>query len=163
MLKQASTLLLTTRRIPQLYYGTEIMMNGVKSKSDGYVRKDFPGGWDDDKETVFTAAGRSKLQNDCYNFYKTLLNWRKGNDVIAKGSMTQFMVQNGVYAYARQYEGKTVFVMLNGTDTSTTVSLKFYKEILKDTKQGKDILSGQIITFGKELKMQPRESLVIEL
>lgn len=76
--------------------------------------------------------------------------------------MTQFMVQNGVYAYARQYEGKTVFVMLNGTDTSTTVSLKFYKEILKDTKQGKDILSGQIITFGKELKMQPRESLVID-
>lgn len=45
MLKQASTLLLTTRRIPQLYYGTEIMMNGVKNKSDGYVRKDFPGGW----------------------------------------------------------------------------------------------------------------------
>ena len=42
MLKQASTLLLTTRRIPQLYYGTEVMMNGVKSKSDGYVRKDFP-------------------------------------------------------------------------------------------------------------------------
>ncbi len=163
MLKQASTLLLTTRRIPQLYYGTEIMMNGVKSKSDGYVRKDFPGGWTGDTETALTAAGRSKIQNECYNFYKTLLNWRKGNDVIAKGSMVQFMVQNGVYAYARQHEGKTVFVMLNGTDAETTVPLKFYKEILKDSKQGKDILSGKTVTFGESLTMGPRESLVIEL
>ena len=139
------------------------MMNGVKSKSDGYVRKDFPGGWADDKETALTAEGRSKIQNDCYNFYKTILNWRKGNDVIAKGSMTQFMVQNGVYAYARQHEGKTVFVMLNGTDSATAVPLKFHKEILKDAKQGKDILSGRTITFGEELKMGARESLVIEL
>ena len=163
MLKQASTLLLTTRRIPQLYYGTEIMMNGVKSKSDGYVRKDFPGGWTGDATTALTATGRTKIQNECYDFYKTLLNCRKGNDVIAKGSMVQFMVQNGVYAYARQYEGKTIFVMLNGTDAETTVPLKFYKEILKNSKQGKDILSGKAITFGEELKMGPRESLVIEL
>lgn len=163
MLKQATTLLLTTRRIPQLYYGTEIMMNGTKSKSDGYVRCDFPGGWAGDKQNAFTAEGRTELQNECYNFYKTILNWRKGNDVIAKGSMTQFMVQNGVYAYARQYEGKTVFVMLNGTDNETTLPLKFYKEILKDATQGKDILSGRTISFTEDLKMAPRESLVIEL
>ena len=163
MLKQASTLLLTTRRIPQIYYGTEIMMNGVKNNSDGYVRKDFPGGWADDQETALTAEVRSAIQKDCYNFYKTILNWRKGNDVIAKGSMTQFMVQNGVYAYARQHEGKTVFVMLNGTNAETVVPLKFYKEILKEKQQGKDILTGKAIIFGIELKMQPRESLVIEL
>ena len=60
MLKQASTLLLTTRRIPQLYYGTEVMMNGVKSKSDGYVRKDFPGGWTGDATNALTPAGRTK-------------------------------------------------------------------------------------------------------
>lgn len=163
LLKQATTLLLTTRRIPQLYYGTEVLMNGVKAKSDGYVRKDFPGGWADDPQNAFTPEGRTPEQNECYNFYKTLLNWRKGNDVIAKGSMTQFMVQNGVYAYARQYEGKTVLVMLNGTDTETSIPLKFYREILKDTPQGRDILSGRTITFGEELKMSARESLVIEL
>ena len=163
ILKQATTLLLTTRRIPQLYYGTEILMNGVKAKSDGYVRKDFPGGWPGDRQNAFTREGRTPEQNECYDFYRTILNWRKGNNVIAKGSMTQFMVQNGVYAYARQYEGKTVFVMLNGTDSETTVPLKFYQEILKDIPQGRDILSGRTITFGEELKMQARESLVIEL
>lgn len=91
------------------------------------------------------------------------MNWRKGNKVIAKGSMVQFMVQEGVYAYARQYEGKTVFVMLNGTDSETTLPLKYYKEILGDKSQGKDVLTGKMVKFGDTLVMQSRESLVIEL
>lgn len=163
MLKQASTLLLTTRRIPQLYYGSEVMMNGVKSQSDGYVRKDFPGGWSGDKANAFRAEGRSAVQRDCFDFYKTLLNWRKGNEVIAKGSMVQFMVQHGVYAYARQYEGKTVFVLLNGTDAETTLPLKYYKEILKDRVSGKDVLTGRTIGLTEPLTLAPRESLVLEL
>lgn len=163
MLKQASTLLLTTRRIPQLYYGSEVMMNGVKSQSDGYVRKDFPGGWSGDKANAFRAEGRSAVQRDCFDFYKTLLNWRKGNEVIAKGSMVQFMVQHGVYAYARQYEGKTIFVLLNGTDAETTLPLKYYKEILKDRASGKDVLTGRTIGLTEPLTLAPRESLVLEL
>ena len=139
------------------------MLNGIKAVTDGNVRKDFPGGWPDDKVTAFTPEGRTPLQNECYNFFKTILNWRKGNEVIAKGSMVQFMVQEGVYAYARQYEGKTVFVMLNGTDAATTVPLKFYREILGEKKQGKDVLTGKQVAFGEALSMQPRESLVIEL
>ena len=77
--------------------------------------------------------------------------------------MTQFMVQSGVYAYARQYDGQTVFVMLNGTDQEITLPLNFYKEVLKDKTQGKDILTGKVIDLNSELKMMPRESLVIEL
>lgn len=163
MLKQASTLLLTTRRIPQIYYGTEVMMNGTKAKGDGYVRKDFPGGWADDKVSAFTPDGRNDLQNESYNFFKKLLNWRKGNEVIAKGSMVQFMVQHGVYAYARQHNGKTVFVLLNGTDSETTLPLKYYKEVLQETKQAQDVLTGKTVVLNNELKMQPRESLVLEL
>ena len=165
MLRQASTLLLTTRRIPQLYYGTEVMMNGVKAITDGYVRKDMPGGWPDDTTTALTASGRSELQNECYNFYRTLLQWRRGrgNDLIAKGTMTQFMVQNGVYAYARQYEGRTVFIMLNGTDQTTTVPLSIYREVLGDAAEGTDVLTGRTITLTGELEMSARESLVIEL
>ncbi len=163
MLKQAATILLTTRRIPQLYYGTEIMMNGVKSQSDGYVRKDFPGGWNDDTVSALTAEGRTPLQNESYDFFKTLLNWRKGNEVIAKGDMVQFMPQNGVYAYARQYDGKTVFVMLNGTDAETTVPLSFYKEVLNGHTSGTDVLTGKTVVLQDKLTMAPRESLVIEL
>ncbi len=162
-LRQAATLLLTTRRIPQLYYGTEVMMNGVKTVTDGHVRKDFPGGWADDKVSAFTPEGRTELQNECYNFFRTLLRWRRGNEVIAKGSMVQFMVQEGVYAYARQYEGKTVFVMLNGTDAPTTVSLRYYQEILQGHREAKDILTGRTVILDNALQMQSRESLVLEL
>lgn len=162
-LKQAVTILLTTRRIPQLYYGTEVMMNGLKQTSDGYVRKDFPGGWEGDPQNAFTASTRTAIQNECFNFYRTVLNWRKGNDVIAKGSMIQFAPQQGVYTYARRYNGKTVFVMLNGTDAEVNLPLKYYKEILEGLKQGKDIITNRTISLGDELKMAPRESLIIEL
>ncbi|NDV84314.1 glycoside hydrolase family 13 protein [Bacteroides sp. 51] len=162
-LKQAVAILLTTRRIPQLYYGTEVMMNGVKHKSDGYVRKDFPGGWADDSQNAFTAASRTDIQNQCYNFYRTVLNWRKGNDVIAKGDMVQFAPQYGVYVYARQLEGKTVLVMLNGTDAEVNLPLNYYKEILEGVKQGKDIITNKTVTLGQELKMAAREVLIIEM
>jgi len=163
LLKQAITILLTTHRIPQLYYGTEVMMNGVKTKTDGNVRNDFPGGWEGDKNNAFTAEGRTKLQNECYNFYRNLLHWRKGNEVISKGTMTQFLIEDGVYAYARQYNGKTVFIMLNGTDKETTVSLNCYKEILLNKTQGKDILTGRTVSLGEKLTMNPRETYVLEL
>lgn len=163
MLKQAITLLLTTHRIPQLYYGTEVLMNGVKVKTDGYVRKDFPGGWQEDKTTAFTAAGRSEKQNECYNFFRDLLHWRQGNEVISKGTMIQFLPQNGVYAYARRYKDKTVFVMLNGTDGEVNAPLSYYKEILGDKNVGRNILTKENIRLVETIKMAPRESLVIEL
>ncbi len=162
-LKQAITMLLTVPRIPQLYYGTEVLLNGVKNITDGYVRKDFPGGWKGDKQNAFTAAGRTAAQNECFDFYKTILHWRKGNEVISRGNMTHFIVENSVYAYARQLNDKTVFVMLNGSDKETTADLSIYAEILQGYASGKDVLTGKTIQLGKELKMQPRETLLIEL
>ena len=162
-LKQAITMLLTVPRIPQLYYGTEVLMNGVKTITDGYVRKDFPGGWKDDKQNAFTAAGRTTAQNECFDFYKTILHWRKNNEVISRGSMTHFIVENSVYAYARQLNNKTGFVMLNGSDKEITADLNIYAEILQGYASGKEVLTGRTIQLGKEMKMQPRETLVIEL
>lgn len=163
LLKQAVAVLLTTRRIPQLYYGTEVMMNGEKKKSDGYVRKDFPGGWERDARNAFTPQGRTAVQNECYNYYRTILNWRKGNEVIAKGEMKHFSPQQGVYVYARQYKGKTVLVMINGRNEKTTLPLHFYTEILEGKREGKDIITGRAITFGETLEMAGREALIIEL
>lgn len=162
-LKQAATLLLTTRRIPQLYYGTEVLMNGTKQATDGHVRKDFPGGWQGDEANAFTSTQLDSLQRDCYRFFQRLLHWRKGNEVIARGEMTQFLVQQGVYAYARHYEGRTVLVLLNGSDSPTTLPLHPYKEVLGHAVQGRDVISGRIVPLDRPLTMEARESLVIEL
>lgn len=163
MLKQAITLLLTTHRIPQLYYGTEIMMNGTKAVTDGNVRKDFPGGWLGDKQDAFTQAGRTATQNESYNFFRRLLHWRQGNEVISKGTMTQFIPQNGIYAFARQYNGKTVLVILNGNDKESSIPVEVYKEILGEKNEGRDVLTGMNIKLANTLTMTPRQSLVIEL
>lgn len=106
-LKQAMAILLTVKRIPQLYYGTEILMNGTKEKTDGYVRKDFPGGFPGDDHNAFTAEGRTPEENDMFTWLSRLLHWRQGNDVITNGSQTQFIPYNGVYVIARRYNGKT--------------------------------------------------------
>lgn len=163
-LKQAITLLLTTRRIPQLYYGTEVMMNGTKDKSDGYVRKDFPGGWEGDAQNAFTTEGRTPIQNEAYNYFKNLLHWRKGNEVIAKGNMKHFMPFNGTYVYSRSYDGKTVLVILNGTSKTQELPVARYTEVIQDHKQGKDIIDGSIIDFTQEnIKLAPYQSMVVEL
>ena len=51
--KLALTLVLTTRGIPQIYYGDEIGMRGNKAEGDGDIRRDFPGGWDGDENNAF--------------------------------------------------------------------------------------------------------------
>src|SRR3546814_9685727 len=51
--------LLTTRGIPQLYYGTEILMKNY-ANPDGLVRDDFPGGWNGDTKNKFGASGRDR-------------------------------------------------------------------------------------------------------
>lgn len=161
MLKQAMTLLLTVRRIPQLYYGTEILMNGTKEITDGSVRKDFPGGWTEDKHNAFTAAGRTAEENDMFNWTKTLLNWRKGCEVIAKGDMVHFTPINGCYVYARKLQGKTVLVILNGTGQAQELPMNRYAEVIGSVKQTKDVTTGKVVSLEGTLKLAARESLVL--
>ena len=162
-LKQAVTLLLTIPRIPQLYYGTEIMMNGQKNISDGYVRKDFPGGWKEDTQNAFTKEGRTQIQNEVFDYISKILHWRKDNVVISEGTMKHFLPQNGIYVFARSFEGKTDLVILNGTSKEQTLPIKHYSEVLKEAVTGKDIISEEMINLSKDLTLSPRQSMIIEL
>lgn len=159
--KQAITFLLTTRGIPQIYYGTEILMTGDKGKGDGDLRKDFPGGWKDDTTENFTANGRTAMQNEAFDFTRKLLNWRKGNEVLGKGTLKHYSIQNGTYVYERKYNGRSVVVMMNGTGQAQTLNLTPYREILPQA-EAKDFLSGRTVTLGETLELQPREILLLE-
>ena len=162
MLKQALALLMTVRRIPQLYYGTEIMMNGTKEVTDGHVRKDFPGGFPGDDHNAFTREGRTKAEQQMFSWLSRLLHWRKGNQVITKGTMTQFIPFNGIYVIARQYKGKTAMTVLNGTAKPAKMDVKRYQEVLGDTKKAKDVLTGRYFDVSKDLQLKPRQSLILE-
>jgi glycosidase len=162
-LKQAVTLLLTIPRIPQLYYGTEIMMNGRKNVSDGYVRKDFSGGWAGDAQNAFTREGRTPIQNEIFNYISKLLHWRKDNAVISEGTMKHFIPQNGIYVYVRSFEGKAAVVILNGTNKEQVLPVKHYNEVINNATTGMDIISEKNIDLTKDITLNPKQSMIIEL
>jgi glycosidase len=161
-LKQALSLLLTIKRIPQLYYGTEVLMNGTKQVTDGNVRKDFPGGFPGDTHNAFTAEGRTKAENAMFDFVSKMLHWRQGNDVIVKGTQTQFIPYKGVYVIARQYEGKTVLTILNGTNESSSFSVARYAEVIGDASAATDVTTGRSYSLKQDISLSPRESLVLQ-
>jgi len=153
--KQALVFLLTTRGIPQIYYGTEILMAADKANGDGALRCDFPGGWQNDTHNYFDAANRTPLQNEAFSYLKKLLQWRKGNEVIAKGKLKHFAPSKGIYAYERKQGDKSVVVLLNGTDREQTISLDTYREILPDTS-AYNVLEDKKVELGKDLTLPSR-------
>ncbi len=161
-LKQALALLLTVNRTPQLYYGTEVLMNGTKEVTDGNVRKDFPGGFPGDTKNCFTREGRTKAENAMFDWLSRLLHWRQGNDVIIKGKQTQFIPFKGIYVIARQYQGKTVLTILNGNHKLTEMQLDRYAEVIGDTKLATDVMTGRKVKLDKTLSLKSRQALILE-
>ena len=161
-LKQALALLLTVRRIPQLYYGTEILMNGTKEVTDGNVRKDFPGGFPGDERNAFTAEGRTRDEQQMFSWLSQLLHWRQGNDVIIRGTMTQFIPYNGIYVIARQYKGRTALTILNGTRQQATMPVARYAEVIGQTTRATDVITGRTVRLDHDLTLRPRQTLIIE-
>lgn len=161
-LRQALALLLTVNRIPQIYYGTEILMNGTKQVTDGNVRKDFPGGFPGDTTNKFTPEGRTNAENAMFLWLSKLLHWRQGNDVIIKGKQTQFIPYNGVYVIARQYNGKTVLTILNGKKAENKLAVARYAEVIGNKTTAADVITGKVVNIASDVKLAPREALIIE-
>lgn len=161
-LKQAMALLLTINRIPQVYYGTEVLMNGTKAITDGYVRCDYPGGWTGDKHNAFTAEGRTKAENDMFYWMSRLLHWRQGNEVITKGSQTQFCTHKGIYVIARQYNGKNVMTIINGKREANELDVKRYAEIIGNAEKAIDVTTGRNVIINHNIKLRPRQAMILE-
>ena len=161
-LKQALALLLTVKRIPQLYYGTEILMNGTKEVTDGNVRKDFPGGFPGDKKNCFTAEGRTKAENDMFNWLSNILHWRNGNETIIRGMQKQFIPYNGIYVVARSWHRNNVVTILNGTSKPATLEIARYAELIENQTEATDITTGRTVSLKKDIKLRPRQTMILE-
>ena len=165
LLKQALALLLTMNRTPQLYYGTEILLNGTKEITDGYVRKDFPGGFPGDSHNCFTAEGRTPSEQAMFTWLSRLLHWRQGNDIIVKGRQTQFCPWKGVYVLARRSNEaphSTVMTILNGTSQPTVLEISRYKELFGDHREATDVITGQSVALDNDLPLSPRQTLILQ-
>ncbi|WP_447640438.1 MULTISPECIES: glycoside hydrolase family 13 protein [Chitinophagaceae] len=161
-LKSALAWLLTTRGIPQMYYGTEILMKGF-SNPDGYVREDFPGGWDGDKENKFTTQGRSQSENELYNYIAKLANYRKNNPVLQNGKLMQYIPQDGVYVYFRYNDNKTVMVIMNTNDKEWTVNTTRFQQRMDKYQTAQNVISDEMVSDIKNIKIPSFTTLVLEL
>jgi glycosidase len=135
--------LLTTRGIPQIYYGTEVLMTGTKEEGDGRLRKDFPGGWPADKTNEFSRSGRTDMQNEAWDYLQKLLQWRKNNVAITQGTLIHYAPRNGVYVYGRVKGDHTVLVVLNGAVTEQTLQMDRFSDITKNFTGGRDVITSK--------------------
>ena len=161
LFKMALSFIATTRGIPQIYAGTEIAM--PSTEDHGELRKDFPGGWKNDDINAFQDIGLSTTQIEAKSFIKKLLNWRKSSKAVAHGKLTHYPVTRGIYVYFRVYQKDKLMVLMNNKENEEIVDLDIYRESFSDKNIGIDILNGKKYNLSKELKIEPKTALILEL
>ena len=162
-LKLAMAFLLTTRGIPQIYYGTEVLMAGNDINGHGDIRRDFPGGWASDKHNAFTPEGRNKKQSEMWDYTSKILNWRKTATAVHNGKLTHFIPDNEVYVYFRHNQQQAVMVILNNGYQPKVLDTERFNEFLGDKKSGIDIITGKAVEDLSKIQLSPRSAMIIEL
>lgn len=154
--------LLMLPRIPQLYYGTEILMqNSAKPGDHGLIRTDFPGGWDGDPINAFTGLGLSEEQLDMQSYLKKILNYRKNSQAIQEGKTVHFAPSNGVYLLFRILGDETVCIILNKNKESYTLDLSPFTEIGLDGKTMRDIISNTTLVWKDRITLKSKGAAIL--
>ena len=163
LLKLGVAFFLTTRGIPQIYYGTEVLMSNTGTEDHGVIRSDFPGGWDGDKINAFTGQGMTDAQKDMQNYMRTILNWRKNKEVIHSGKLMHFVPEDSMYVYFRYNDEETVMVILNKNKENKELSTTRFNEITKGFSSGIDIISSTKINDLSHIAVSAHSAMIIEL
>lgn len=161
-------ILYTTRGIPQIYYGTEILKTGAGP--DGLKRKDFPGGWAEDPINAFTEEGRRELGEErglpvaeAYDYVRTLSWWRKDKPVIHNGELTHFLPEDNTYVFFRYDDRETVMVIINASEEVNELELDRFEELLAGYRYGQDIITGIRHELGATLDVPAMTPMIMEL
>jgi glycosidase len=162
LLKMGLAFFLTTRGIPQIYYGTEVLMRH-EGDEHGNIRADFPGGWQGDKVNALTGEGLSKEQKEMQDYISKIQNWRKSKPVIHSGKLMHFVPEDGIYTYFRYNNDEAVMVILNKNETDKTVDAKRFSEMSKGYLSGREIITGKEIADISEIKIPAKSAMIVEL
>lgn len=161
--KMAMAFVMTVRGVPQIYYGTELLMTGLEHQGHGFIREDFPGGWVGDKANAFVQSGRTEQQNEAYNFLQRLMKWRAGKEVIHTGKTKHYIPEDGIYVFFRYDENESVMIVLNNNQSEKTLKLHRFAESLQDYSSGRDVLQRTQLEKLDQLELKPMSVRVIEL
>lgn len=161
-LKMGINWLLTLRGIPQLYYGTEVLMKNFKNPNDAAVREDFPGGWNGDTGSKFSKGGRSAKEDSAFQYISKLAGFRKTSSAITSGKLMQFIPKDGAYLYFRYDARQTILVIANTGTKVAKPDWSVYKERTSGFTKARNVITGEAINLS-QLEVKPGESFVFEL
>ncbi len=162
--KMALTYLFTTRGIPQVLYGSEILMdNSPHHKNDGLIRSDLPGGWAGDTVNVFTKQGLSATSREVQDYFARLLNWRKKNPVIANGQLMHFAPFDGVYVYFRYNQQQTIMVIMNANTKAYQLDTGRFAERMGKATSATQVIDGTILHNLQQITVPAQSAMVLEL
>jgi glycosidase len=150
------------RGVPQIYYGTEILMRH-DGNEHGNIRADFPGGWQGDKTNALTGEGLTGQQKDMQDYVAKIQNWRKNKTVIHNGKLMHFVPEDGIYVYFRYNHDEVVMIMLNKNETEKKVDTKRFSEMTKGYRSGKEIITSKEISNISEIIIPAKTAMIIEL
>ena len=155
LVKMALATLLTLPRVPQLYYGTEILMeNTAKPHDHGLIRTDFPGGWTTDKINAFENSGLIQDQKELKSFLKTLLNYRKNSLAIQEGKTLHFAPFNGVYVLFKLHPEENLMLILNKNTQPIKIDLTRFEELNFQGKRLENVLEDEGFDWKEQLELK---------
>lgn len=153
----------TMRGIPQIYYGTEVLMSNPGTEAHGVIRSDFPGGWSGDKVNAFNGNGLNARQKEAQEFMRRLGQWRRQATAIHQGKLVHYVPENGIYVYFRYDDKSKVMVVMNRNETAGDVSLDRFADAISGAKTARNVLSGAQFPLGKSLSIPAKTALLLEL
>jgi glycosidase len=163
LFRMAIAYVLTMRGVPQIYYGTELLMSHPGTEAHGALRMDFPGGWDGDARNGFSGEGLTEREREARDFVRTLLHWRRDAQVIHSGELTHFVPEEGTYVYFRHGDEDSVMVVLNKNADAFPLGLARFRERLEGYREARDVITGEVHPLGTALNLPPRSVQVLEL
>ena len=158
--KIALTYYATMRGIPQIYYGTEVIMGNKGTTSHGVIRSEYQGGWDDHDKNYFTQDGMSAQEIEAFEFTKKLFSWRKNSRAVHEGKLMHFAPVNGIYVYFRYTDQKKIMVVINKNDSSQNLELDRFQEIIMGSKTMKNVMSEVSTNIGSSLEMPAKSAQI---
>ena len=163
-LKMTLNWLFTLRGMPQLYYGTEVLMKNYKVNTDATVREDFPGGWpsDDVRSNRFIKEGRTISQDSTYNYISQLAGFRKSSSALITGRLMQFIPRDGLYLYFRYDSRQTVLVISHTGKEVVKPDWSVYRERVDGYSRVRNVVTGEVTRL-IDFSIKPGESFVLEL
>jgi glycosidase len=188
--KMALTYVLTANRIPQLFYGTEVLMTSpTEGRHDGVVRSDFPGGFANSATNGFSGKDLSQEQQQAQKFVRTLLNYRKQSPALQSGDLLHFVPRDGVYVQFRcladehklvepnpveqkstnqhnacsQPSADKVMVIYSKNEKTVELDLSRFASVLGGSRAATDIISGKTVSLNHAITLPHAGVTILEL